>query len=58
MKTKTKNTLTKIAIILLALTSIVCAFIFDGILSGILLTVIFSGLYMIGKWLSTFKIRF
>ena len=55
---KTKNTITKIAIILIALTLIVCAFVFDSVLSGILVTAIFAGLYKVGKTLSKFKIRF
>lgn len=55
---KRKNTITKIAIILIALTLIVCAFVFDSVLSGILVTAIFAGLYKVGKTLSKFKIRF
>lgn len=55
---KTKNTITKIAIILIALSLIVCAFVFDSILSGILVTAIFAGLYKIGKTIGKFKIRF
>jgi hypothetical protein len=46
---KTKNTITKIAIILIALSLIVSAFVFDGILSGILVTALFAGLYKVGK---------
>jgi hypothetical protein len=55
---KTKNTITKIAIIIIALSLIISAFVFDGILSGILVTAIFVVLYKIGKSLSNYKIRF
>lgn len=54
MKTK----LTKAAIIAVMLTLIGLSFVYDSILSGVLLTIIFGGLYWVGKKISTFKIRF
>ncbi len=51
-----KKTFKKIAVILAVLTLIGLAFIYDGILSGTLLTIIFGGLYWLGKQISKFKI--
>ncbi len=51
-----KNTFKKIAVILVVLTLIGLAFIYDSILSGTLLTIIFGGLYWVGKQITNFKI--
>ena len=53
-----KNKLKKIAIIAIMLTLIGLTFVYDSILSGTLLTIIFVGLYLVGKFLSNFKIKF
>lgn len=51
-----KQKLKKIAIVLVMLTLIGLAFIYDSILSGTFLTIIFGCLYWIGSKLNKFKI--